>query len=200
MVSVLSYIFNSKKAIFLYTLIFLFTMNACQTSNKKEGHKEKKHHHKTSGQNHAPYAGQQKRDLKAFPPKVIKQLKNGSGHPFYGMAKPAELNSYPGPKHILKAKQRLDLTATQEEKVQQIFVQMHKRAKELGDSLLANERQIERAFATQRIDKKKLQTLINKSAQIYGTLRFTHLQAHIKAQELLNREQIEKYNSYRGYK
>ncbi len=62
--------------------------------------------HGTSHDN--PYAGQQSRDLKALSAQEIDDLVEGRG---MGTSKAAELNHYPGPKHILDASRELQLTA-----------------------------------------------------------------------------------------
>ena len=45
-----------------------------------------------------PYAGQQVRTIKALSDDDIAALRKGEG---MGMARAAELNGYPGPKHVL---------------------------------------------------------------------------------------------------
>jgi hypothetical protein len=180
----------------------LLSLAACQGEKAKEetsNEKAKAHKHRHGNQGHSPYAGQQKWDLKAFPPKVIKQLEKGSGMPFYGMAKPAELNSYPGPKHILQGKEQLDLSGEQEEEIQAIYDSMHRQAKALGDSLLANEEKIEAGFAKGSVNRETLSEWMNRSGALYGKLRFAHLQAHLKAKQVLNEEQVQQYNEWRGY-
>lgn len=185
-----------------YFAALILSLSACQGDGKQNAHSQQHHSskHRHDHQGHSPYAGQQKRDLKAFPPEVIKQLKEGSGMPFYGMAKPAELNSYPGPKHILQVKEKLGFSDKQEKQIQQIFDSMNRQAEALGDSLLANERKIEQAFSSNQITRKKLRELVNRSGTIYGRLRFAHLQAHLKAKQVLNEEQIQQYDEWRGYK
>jgi len=48
-----------------------------------------------------PYTGQEMRDIKLLSDKDIQSLQNGTGEAFGGMAKLAELNGYPGPRHVL---------------------------------------------------------------------------------------------------
>ncbi len=183
-------------------MIGALVLGGCQGNNNKNATsngEDKAHKHQHQNKGHSPYAGQQNRDLKAFPPQVIKQLENGSGMPFYGMAKPAELNSYPGPKHILQGKKELELSAEQEKQIQQIYDSMDQKAEALGDSLLANERKIEKAFSSGGINQKKLREMVNRSGALYGKLRFTHLQAHLKAKAVLSEEQNQQYDEWRGY-
>ena len=46
----------------------------------------------------SPYAGEQTREIKALSGSDIANLRNGRG---MGLARPAELNRYPGPRHVL---------------------------------------------------------------------------------------------------
>ena len=61
-----------------------------------------------------PYAGQQARRTKALSDEDIAALSNGEGR---GMAKAAELNGYPGPKHVLTLAPQLRLTEDQQRQV-----------------------------------------------------------------------------------
>jgi hypothetical protein len=61
-----------------------------------------------------PYAGQQHRPIKALSAADVEALENGQG---WGLAKPAELNGYPGPLHVLELADELQLT---EEQVTQV--------------------------------------------------------------------------------
>ncbi len=56
----------------------------------------------------APYAGQQTRAIKALSPEDIAGLRAGDG---MAMAKAAELNRYPGPRHVLDLAGPLALSA-----------------------------------------------------------------------------------------
>ena len=57
--------------------------------------------------NSSPYAGQQMRTIKALSADDIAALRDGDG---IGMAKAAELNGYPGPRHVLALARELQLT------------------------------------------------------------------------------------------
>lgn len=47
------------------------------------------------------YIGQESRIIKSLSSEDIESLETGTGDAFGGMAKLAELNGYPGPRHIL---------------------------------------------------------------------------------------------------
>src|SRR5271154_7187001 len=87
-----------------------------------------------------PYAGQQARAIKALSDEDIAALRKGEG---MGMAKAAELNGYPGPKHALDLAQQLQLTDAQRRDVQAIFDRMSAAAKPLGDELIAQEQSLD---------------------------------------------------------
>jgi hypothetical protein len=53
-----------------------------------------------------------------------------------GLAKAAELNDYPGPRHVLDMDTELRLTDRQEEKTRQTFDQMHTKAVQIGRELV----------------------------------------------------------------
>src|SRR4051812_44950792 len=67
------------------------------------------------------YAGQQARSIKALSDEDIAALRNGDG---MGMAKAAELNGYPGPRHVLALARELQLTDAQIKQVKEIRDQM----------------------------------------------------------------------------
>jgi hypothetical protein len=60
----------------------------------------------------SPYAGEEARAIKALSDQEIEAYLSGQG---MGYAKAAELNSYPGPKHVLELARELGLTPAQEE-------------------------------------------------------------------------------------
>ena len=55
------------------------------------------------------YAGQEMRAIKSLSPQEVADLLAGRG---MGLAKAAELNHYPGPRHVLDLARELDLTET----------------------------------------------------------------------------------------
>jgi hypothetical protein len=61
----------------------------------------------------SPHAGQEVRDIKSLSDGDIQSLQNGTGEAFGGMAKMAELNGYPGPRHVLDVASELQFTDRQ---------------------------------------------------------------------------------------
>ena len=142
------------------------------------------------------YIGQEKRDIKSLSEEDIKELKAGAG---WGLAKAAELNGLPGPKHILEMKQEIDLTAKQEKMVIALYNKMNKAAISLGNKLIEYEEELNYRFADRNIDEKTLDELLEKISETYKSLRFTHLSAHLQTPSILTESQIRKYNKLRGY-
>ena len=64
------------------------------------------------------YVGQEKRQIKTLSKTDIYDLQNGNG---WGLAKAAELNGVPGPKHLLEMQGEISLNAEQIRRIQEIF-------------------------------------------------------------------------------
>ena len=142
------------------------------------------------------YIGQEKRGIKSLSKEDIKELKAGAG---WGMAKAAELNGLPGPKHILEMSKEIELTAEQEEMVIAVYNDMNKKAIRLGNKLIEYEEELNNRFVERNIDEKILDELLEKISETYKSLRFVHLSAHLKTPTILTESQIKKYNKLRGY-
>jgi Spy/CpxP family protein refolding chaperone len=142
------------------------------------------------------YIGQERRAIKSLSNDDIQELKAGAG---WGLAKAAELNGLPGPKHILEMKKEIELTAEQERAIVALYNDMHTEAVELGHKLIAYERELNNRFAERNIDEKVLDQLLIKISETYKSLRYTHLSAHLKTPGILTEAQIKNYNKLRGY-
>jgi Spy/CpxP family protein refolding chaperone len=145
---------------------------------------------------HSSYAGQEKREVKALSHEEIQALLSGQG---MGLAKAAELNHYPGPKHVLDFGARLPLSEAQRAETQRIYDRMHQEAVRLGALIVDKEKELDRLFAAQAAQSDTLRSLTKQLAQLQGELRFVHLQAHVEMKRLLSPEQVEAYDALRGY-
>lgn len=143
-----------------------------------------------------PYAGQEHREIKALSPEEIEALNNGEGA---GMAKAAELNHYPGPKHVLDLNAKLKLSERQATAVHEVYQRMHAEATRLGQSVVVKERELDRLFARREIDAQKLRTLSREIGLLRADLRSAHLLAHLETRALLTPEQVKLYDELRGY-
>lgn len=147
----------------------------------------------------SPYAGQEVRDVKSLSANDIQLLQNGSGEAFGGMAKLAELNGHPGPRHLLDMASQLQLTDVQRMEIERIYQNMSNNAKSIGAAIIDTEQQMDRAFDNKTITQENLKLMLDKSADLYGQLRFAHLSAHLDTVEMLTIEQVQMYNTMRGY-
>jgi len=126
----------------------------------------------------------------------ISDLETGAGA---GFARAAELNGYPGPRHILDLQAQLDLSEDQLAEVQTLYDEMNGEARQLGSEILKMESDIELAFRNQSIDEDSLATQVAALAEKYGELRVLHLRTHLVAVVLLTPHQLVLYNQLRGY-
>ena len=111
----------------------------------------------------------------------------------------AELNGYPGLRHVLDLSSQLNLSSQQETEIQAAFEQMQSQAKSLGKTIVSKEQELGESFASGRITNTELEKQMRELAKLYGELRKTHLQAHLQINPILSTEQIKKYNQLRGY-
>lgn len=149
------------------------------------------------GQATSPYGGEQTRDIKALSQAQVKGLRNGHG---MGYGKAAELNHYPGPKHVLELAQQLQLTAEQQKQTRAIYKEMHDEAVALGKQYVQQELELDRIFASGSVDEKAVQIKLSELAEVQAQLRFVHLAAHIRIKAVLSDGQVAHYNDLRGYK
>ncbi|HEX2116502.1 MAG TPA: Spy/CpxP family protein refolding chaperone [Alphaproteobacteria bacterium] len=144
----------------------------------------------------SPYAGEQNRVIKALSPGEIDDLRMGRG---MGLAKAAELNSFPGPAHVLELADRLNLSAEQRARTEALMREMKAEAQRLGAAVLAAEQALDRAFAERRIDDSSLRAKLTEIAALQGELRYVHLRTHLAQTAILTPEQVRRYDVLRGY-
>jgi Spy/CpxP family protein refolding chaperone len=143
-----------------------------------------------------PYATVAGRGVKGLSKAEIGDLLAGRGA---GMALPAELNRYPGPKHVLELAGRLGLTPAQEAETRRLFERMQSEAVPLGEALVDKEVALDRLFASGAADEAALRTLVSEAARLRGELRVTHLKYHLAMRRLLSPAQVAAYDAARGY-
>ncbi len=152
---------------------------------------------KTSAQHeHSPYAGQEKQEIKSLSEADVEGYLTGQG---MGFGKAAELNHYPGPRHVLDMADELQLTAEQKNKIQGIYDRMHQQAVEYGEEIVQQEKALDRLFDSQKISRKQMETAIAEIATLQGKLRLVHLQAHLETKHVMTEKQVKKYDQLRGY-
>jgi len=177
-----------KQLVFLFSVLFVTFLWAedCPLHNQ---HQSKETH--TS-----PYAGQENAEYKTLSAEDVTKYTNGEG---MGLARAAELNHYPGPKHLLEMSGELKLNDSKQSLIQQTFDEMHQRAVDLGVEILANEKELDALFSGAKATDESVRALTSEIAKLNGELRYVHLSAHLKMKDLLTKDEIAKYESLRGY-
>jgi Spy/CpxP family protein refolding chaperone len=144
----------------------------------------------------SPYTGLKDREVKALSKEDARAYREGAG---MGLALAAELNRYPGPKHVLELADKLALAPEQLEGVQRSYDAMQAEAVRLGHEILDAETELDQAFATETVDPETLASLTSRIGELQGKLRFAHLRAHIDTRNILTRHQRMLYQQLRGY-
>jgi Spy/CpxP family protein refolding chaperone len=144
----------------------------------------------------SPYAAQLSSPVRGLSTQEVDDLLEGRGA---GYARVAELNSYPGPRHILDLQQNLNLSSDQVRQIEGTFQPMQANAQHLGRKTVEREQQLSTAFARGEIDSAELKLQTEELSKLYSQLRATHLDAHLQVKPLLKPEQIAAYNELRGY-
>ena len=142
------------------------------------------------------YAGEEGREVKALSSADIDELRRGGG---WGLARVAELNGVPGPVHLLEMKDEIDLDPGQVREVNRVYERMRSEAVVHGEQLIALELELEKHFRARTITDEILGELVDSIAKVYGRLRYVHLAAHLEMSGIVSADQIERYNTLRGY-
>jgi Spy/CpxP family protein refolding chaperone len=144
----------------------------------------------------SPYAGLEKREMKALSEQQIADLRSGRG---MGLAMAAELNGYPGPMHVLELGDTLRLSPEQRQRTEALFSEMRREAVALGEEIVARETALDRAFASRSARPQEIEALVAAIGERQSTLRYTHLKYHLIMLDLLDPEQVALYGRLRGY-
>jgi Spy/CpxP family protein refolding chaperone len=165
-----------KKLIQIFMISLLSTVISVSFAQEKPEMHHMNHNHKSH------YASENHTNIKALTDEELNHLLNGEG---MGLAKAGELNSYPGPKHVLDLSSELQLTTEQKERTEAIFNSMQTEAKKLGELVIEKEKELDSIFKENNPDEILVQNKIMEISNLMGKLRFVHLDAHIKQKEIL---------------
>jgi hypothetical protein len=149
-----------------------------------------------AAQSASPYVGQEQRAIKALSDEEVRDLLEARG---MGLAKAAELNSYPGPLHVLQLAEQLELSDAQRGAAESLYARMRERAVALGRQIIAAEELLDRAFREDKIDLETLRYQVLAIATLRGELRVVHLETHLAQRVLLTDKQNGQYDVLRGY-
>ncbi len=156
---------------------------------------EPSHHHGDRADHTQAYAGQQYRAIASFSSKEIEGYRQGRG---MGLARPAELNGYPGPMHVLELAHELGLTAEQRKAVEAIFARMKDAAQAAGARYLEAEGKVDAVFRSGDAKPDQVSALVRQADSARADVRLAHLTAHIETAPLLSSEQRSRYAALRG--
>ena len=145
---------------------------------------------------HHGYSGEQRRDIKALSADEVKQYQSGAG---MGYAKPAELNGFPGPMHVLELADKLSLTAAQRSATKALMDAHKVEARAIGAKLVEAERRLEHLFRSGNMAPPVLAEAVKEAAALEGEYRLSHLETHRRMRALLTEEQVHRYAKLRGY-
>jgi len=144
----------------------------------------------------APYAGLERRPIKALSPEEVKGYAEGAG---MSLALPAELNGYPGPRHVLDAADSLGLSEGQRQAISAVFDSMQHQAIAVGLRYIRAEQHLDSLFAVGGVTNESLHQGVAAAEDLKARLRVIHLAAHLETTALMDRDQIARYQHMRGY-
>jgi hypothetical protein len=153
-------------------------------------------HAANGGPGASPYVEHQVTSVRGLSVDEIHALRTGEG---MGLARAAELNGYPGPRHVLDLADALVLTAEQRAAVQALFVRMQAEAVATGEELLTRHAALETAFRQGGVTPEELHRQTAAIGQLEGELRAIHLGYHLLTRALLSLHQLATYDRLRGY-
>jgi uncharacterized protein (DUF305 family) len=142
------------------------------------------------------YLDQLNSSVRGLSQEEIDGLLSGEGMDY---ARSAELNGYPGSRHVLDMAGELRLSSEQTASITAIFDDMNKQAVALGQEIVGAEDLLSQSFSNKTISGETLQEQLEHLTSLYSRLRQTHLQAHLAVTPLLNAEQLAHYQVLRGY-
>ena len=150
-----------------------------------------------SAQSTQPYAGFEQRPIKALSSQQIDDLRTGRG---MGLALAAELNGYPGPRHVLELAHPLNLSSDQRAQVQHLFDAMEREAAPLGTKLIEQESELDQLFSARVVTPETLKAAIDAISLTQARLRESHLKYHLRTAAVLDQNQMQQYAELRGYR
>lgn len=144
----------------------------------------------------SPYAGQEASEIPSLSAQELEDLRTAAG---MGMARAAELNHYPGPKHALEMADELALTREQRARIEAIQQAMRTDALRIGEEIIRAEGHLNQRFALAHADSVRIREAAREIGFLYGELRYVHLAAHLATRSVLDARQVAEYDRLRGY-
>jgi Spy/CpxP family protein refolding chaperone len=116
----------------------------------------------------------------------VRQLREGRG---MGMGRVAVVNGYPGPMHVLRQAEALELSDEQREQTTGLRERVHAQSRQIGNRILAAETRLGEALAAADVDREALRKILDEIADLRADLRATHIEAHLDQAAILTPQQ-----------
>lgn len=184
---------NLARAAILFASAMLSVLPA--TAQDHGGSARENHPASTSG-SVTPYAGMEKRLVKALSEQQIADLRAGRG---MSLALAAELNGYPGPLHVLEFADAFALSESQRMRTKALFEEMKAETIPIGERMIVDESALDRLFAERRVTQALLMVATARIGAAQGQLRAAHLRYHLAMVDVITPAQIARYAELRGY-
>lgn len=110
-----------------------------------------------------------------------------------GLAAIADMNNYPGPRHVLDLKNELGLTRDQVKKTEALEKVVSSSAVAKGGEIVQAEEELNQLFEAGTVSEKVMRSKLEQISKLRSDLRFIHLQAHLRMRQILTPEQIKLY-------
>ena len=109
------------------------------------------------------------------------------------LAAVAELNNWPGPKHVLALKTELGLTRDQLKKTEAVEKGVVSSATAKGEEIVQLEEELAVMFQSGSANEKAVRTKLEQIGKARAELRYIHLQAHLRMKQILTPDQVKLY-------
>jgi len=126
----------------------------------------------------------------------VAEIRAGTGA---GLARAAELNGLPGPRHVLDLADMLGLSSEQRAQIEALHAAMRTDALRVGSHYLDSQQVLEEGLRALGLDDVSLAAQHREVAGRRSELELIHLRAHLATAALLTPSQIALYNTLRGY-
>ena len=123
-------------------------------------------------------------------PRQERMLREGRG---MGQARAAEMNGYPGPRHVLEQADTLELTDEQRAATAELVARVREQAPAVGAKILAAEAELTAMFADGTVTREAMEAKLAEIADLNAELRTVHLGAHLDQAALLTDAQKAAY-------
>lgn len=109
-----------------------------------------------------------------------------------GAGRVAMAAGYPGPMHVLRQADELELTDEQRAQTSALRQRVHERSREIGAEIIAAEQRLGEVLASDPVDRDAMRRVLGEIADLHADRRAVHIEAHLDQAVLLDAEQREK--------